>query len=167
VTDIGLVLDRLHKCRVDFMVVGGVAATAHGSARVTYDIDILYSRLSANITRLVEALRPLSPYLRGAPVGLPFAWDAKTVQAGLNFTLTTSHGSVDLLGEMAGVGRFEDARAHATPMRLTSHDSLVIDLPWLIKAKRAAGRPKDLEVLAELELLQDLGDADGASPPAK
>jgi hypothetical protein len=158
VTNIDAVLDALHEHDVRFIIIGGVAATAHGSARVTYDLDMLYARDAANIERLIAALSPFHPYLRGAPPGLPFAWDARTVTAGLNFTLTTTLGSVDFLGEVAGIGSYEDAAPHASAMVLDGkHESLVLDLDWLIRSKRAAGRPKDLEVLAELELLRDLG----------
>ena len=158
-TNIDAVLRALHASQVEFVVIGGVAANAHGSARVTYDLDLLYARADANIARLAHAMAPFTPYLRGAPPGLPFQWDARTIAGGLNFTLTTTVGSVDFLGEVAGVGRFEDAIAHATPMNLDGkHNTLVINLSWLILAKRAAGRPKDLEVLAELEILRDLTD---------
>lgn len=156
VTEIPAVLDLLWEARVDFIVIGGVAANAHGSARVTYDIDILYSRDDANLARIARAFQPLQPYLRGAPPGLPFEWSVATLRTGLNFALKTTLGSIDILGEVAGVGRYDDARAHATPMRLTAHDALVLDLDLLIKSKRAAGRTKDLEPLAELELLRDL-----------
>jgi len=152
-------LRALQEAGVDLIIIGGLAATLHGSARVTFDIDVLYSRTDENIARLVAALRPLSPYLRGAPPGLPFQFDEPTVKAGLNFTLTTSAGSFDLLGEVTGCGRYEDVAAHSRGQSVFGHDSLVIDLDWLIRAKRAAGRPKDLEVLAELEILRDLTDA--------
>jgi hypothetical protein len=75
---------------VEFIVVGGVAARAHGSARLTNDLDVLYRRTPENMNRLVTALGPHAPYLRGAPPGLPFLWDADTLRRGLNFTLTTS-----------------------------------------------------------------------------
>ena len=156
--DLGTVLDRLHGRGVEFIVIGGVAANAHGSARVTYDLDLLYKRSDENIARLVRAIGPLHPYLRGAPPSLPFVFDVPTVKAGLNFTLETSAGWVDFFGEIAGVGRYEDALEHATRMELTGDESLVIDLDWLIRAKRAAGRPKDLEVIAELEILRELTD---------
>ena len=155
-SDLDDILDRLHQARVDFIIVGGVAANLHGSARITVDLDVMYRHDDANIARLVKALAPLAPYLRGAPPGLPFKFDKPTVKAGLNFTLTTSAGPLDLLGEMTGVGRYEDAVQHASPMKITKQVSLVIDLDWLIRAKRAAGKPKDLEVLAELEILRDL-----------
>jgi hypothetical protein len=38
--------------------------------------------------------------LRGAPPGLPFQWDERTIKAGLNFTLTSTVGDLDLLGEV-------------------------------------------------------------------
>ena len=49
---------------------------AHGSARLTQDIDIVYSREKENITRLLRALEPYAPYLRGAPAGRPRDLDA-------------------------------------------------------------------------------------------
>ena len=61
--------------RVEFIIVGGVAATLHGSARSTQDLDIVYARTADNHRRLVAALRAHHPYLRGAPPGLPFLWD--------------------------------------------------------------------------------------------
>jgi hypothetical protein len=80
----------------------GVAATIHGSARLTRDIDVVYDRRPENIARVVAALGPFAPYLRGAPLGLPFRWDTATVARGLNFILTTTLGDIDLLGEITG-----------------------------------------------------------------
>lgn len=152
-TDFAKLLGRLSDANVDYILVGGVAANAYGSARVTVDIDILYSRAAANLTRLVKALEPIEPYLRGAPPGLPFEWSVETLRAGLNFTLTTTNGAIDLLGEITGGGAYEDLLKHSTSYKVFSHDVWILDLPWLIKVKRAAGRPKDLEVIAELEVL--------------
>lgn len=140
---------------VDFIIVGGVAATFHGSARFTSDLDILYSRSDDNLHRLVRALTVLEPYLRGAPAGLPFHLDHKTLKAGLNFTLTTSAGPLDLLGEMAGGFDYATLRARAIKVDLFGRPCLVLDLESLIRAKRAAGRPKDLEVIAELEVIRE------------
>src|SRR3989338_7967143 len=81
-TDFEGLLKVLGDGGVEFILVGGVAATAHGSARLTEDIDVVYSRTPENIARLASALRPCSPYLRGAPPGLPFQWDAETIRRG-------------------------------------------------------------------------------------
>ena len=97
---------------MDFIIVGGAAATAHGSSRLTEDLDLVYRRTPENILRLVESLAPFDPYLRGAPRGLPFMWDTQTVTNRLNFTLTTTIGPLDLLGEIAGGGQFENLAAY-------------------------------------------------------
>ena len=99
------------------------------------------------------ALGSYHPYLRGAPPGLPFVFDAETIRRGLNFTLTTTLGDVDFLGEIVGGGKYEDLEPQARALSVFGRDVLVIDLPALIRAKRAAGRPKDLEAIAELEAL--------------
>jgi len=103
-TDFETLLRSLSDGRVDFVIVGGLAAVAHGSARLTQDVDIVYSRTPENVRRLVAALASHSPYLRGAPRGLPFRWDEATLHRGLNFALTTTVGDIDLLGEIAGGG---------------------------------------------------------------
>ena len=102
---------------------------------------------------MVRALAPHRPYLRGAPPGLPFRFDASTVQRGLNFTLTTAVGDVDLLGEAAGIGGYDAVLSGTVNLSVFGRNVLVLDLPTLIRSKRAAGRPKDLEAIAELEAL--------------
>ena len=96
----------LSRAGVEFIVVGGTAATIHGSARLTRDLDIVYRRTPENLRRLIAALRPHHPYLRGAQPGLPFRWDEDTLKRGLNFTLTTSLGDIDLLGHVNNVVYF-------------------------------------------------------------
>jgi hypothetical protein len=151
--DFAAALRLLSEAGVEFLVVGGFAATAHGSARVTYDLDLVYARTHPNIGRLVAALAGTNPYLRGAPRGLPFHWDAATLERGLNFTLTTDVGDIDLLGEITGGGRFEDLLPHSVPVHAFGLECRCLGLEKLIEVKRASGRPKDLEAIAELEIL--------------
>ena len=165
-TDYARLISALDQAGVDFIVIGGLAASAHGSPRFTQDVDVLYSRADDNIARLVRALAPLRPSVRGAPPGLPFEWSVRTLARGLNFTLTTTAGSLDLLGEIVGGGSYEALRAHSTVMRIFRRDVRVLNLDALIRAKRAAGRPKDFEAIAELELLQELS-ATVKSRPSK
>ena len=151
--DLGAAIALLSRARVEFIVVGGVAAIAHGSARLTFDLDVVYARDAANLTRLAEALAQVRPYLRGAPPGLPFRWDAATIRRGLNFTLTTTLGDLDLIGEATGGGTYEALLPHSRPLEAFGVPFQCVDLERLIQLKRAAGRPKDLEALAELETL--------------
>ena len=148
-------LKALQGSGVAFIVVGGAAATALGSARLTLDLDVVYARSPLNLTALTSALAPLSPYLRGAPPGLPFRFDEPTLRRGLNFTLTTSLGDIDLLGEIAGGGGYESLLPHSVELMLFGIPCRSLGLDMLIHAKRAAGRPKDLEAIAELEAIRE------------
>jgi len=153
--DFERILTSLRSADVSFVIVGGVAATVHGSARLTSDVDVVYERSRANIERLVRAVTPLNPYLRGAPAGLPFTFDVETVRRGLNFTLTTDAGPMDVLGEITGVGDYSAVFAVSEELALYGAPYRCINLDALIVSKRAAGRPKDIEAVAELELIRD------------
>jgi hypothetical protein len=143
---------------VDFVVIGGLSATLHGSAQVTYVLDICYSRSSVNLRRLTESLAPFHPRPRGFPADLPFVWDDGTLRNGTIFTLQTDIGEIDLLAEVTGVGTFDDVKNHSIIVEAFGRQISTLDLPGLIQAKRAAGREKDLSVLAELESLLEAGE---------
>lgn len=157
-TDFPALISRLSGGGVEFIVIGGVAATIHGSAHLTFDLDVLYRRTPENITKLAAALEPLYPYLRGAPDGLPFRLDAATIERGLNFTLQTTLGDIDLLGEVTGGGAYEHVLPGAETGTLEDRRFHCASLRQLIAMKRAAGRPKDLNVMAELEALLEERD---------
>jgi predicted nucleotidyltransferase len=140
---------------VEFIVIGGVAAAARGSARSTQDLDLVYSRSDENLRAMAACLAQHRPYLRGAPPGLPFRLDFDTLSAGLNFTLVTDLGWIDLFGEVAGGGRYEEILPHSTAIQVFGISCYVADLEMLIRMKKAAGRPKDFETVAELELLRE------------
>jgi hypothetical protein len=143
---------------VDFVVIGGLAATLHGSAQVTYDLDICYSRVSTNLRRLAAALAPFHPRPRGIPEGLPFVWDEATLRNATVFTLQSDVGEIDLLAEVTGLGTFDDVKRHSMTIDAFDRQIATLDLPGLIRAKRATGRDKDLTALAELESLFEAGE---------
>jgi len=161
VTDFEHLIRTLTAAGVEFVVVGGFAATAHGSAHVIVDLDVVYQRTAPNINRLTLALEPLEPYLRGAPPGLPFTFDPDTVARGLNFMLTTRAGDFDLFGEVTGGGTYDALLPHSDLRELFDGTCRFVDLPTLIRLKRAAGRPRDLDRIAELEALWEERDAGG------
>jgi predicted nucleotidyltransferase len=152
-TDFPSLIERLSAERVEFIIIGGVAAIIHGSAHTTVDLDILYRRTPENIERLASALAPIHPYLRGAPEGLPFKLDAATIGRGLNFTLQTTLGDIDVLGEVVGGGNYDALLADADTVSVAGYRVVCVSLRRLILLKRAAGRPKDLNIIAELEAL--------------
>ncbi|MFN8060400.1 MAG: hypothetical protein U0Q12_14700 [Vicinamibacterales bacterium] len=154
-TDYAILLRALAETRVEFIVVGGAAATTHGAARLTLDLDVVYRRTPENLERVVRCMAGLAPYLRGAPPGLPFRWDVETLRRGLNFTLDTNAGAIDFLGEITGGGTYESLRPDAEIVQVFGIECLCLGLERLIQVKRAAGRPKDLEAIAELEAIRD------------
>ena len=156
-------LGALTEAGVEFIIVGGAAATAHGSARLTQDLDVVYARDEGNLARLAGCLAPHEPYLRGAPKGLPFELDAGTLARGLNFTLTSKLGDLDLLGEIVGGGGYQALLPDTIELELFGVRCRCLGLDKLIEVKRAAGRPKDLEALAELEVIRKRRGRGGSS----
>jgi hypothetical protein len=152
-TDYRKAVETLLGGGVRFIVIGGVAATAHGSTQLTNDLDVVYARSADDIQRLATALAAHNPYLRGVPPGLPFKFDAATIKRGLNFTLDTDFGPLDLLGEATGGGTYDALLPHTVTLDLFGGSCLCVDLPTLIRLKRAAGRPKDILALGELEAI--------------
>jgi len=101
--ELARLLKTLCDAQLEFVVVGGVSASLHGSAQVTFDLDICCSRSGANLMRLANALAPFHPRPRGVPKELPFVWDQATLRNGSLFTLSTDLGDIDLLGEVTGL----------------------------------------------------------------
>lgn len=149
-------LRALYDEAVEFVIIGGAAMQLQGSAHITEDLDFCYDRTPKNFQRLAKALQPFHPLLRNAPEDLPFRFDAATIQRGLNFTLSTDLGALDFLGEVAGLGSYPKVKAASETMNIFGINHQVLSLEGLIKAKIAAGRNKDLNVLEELESLLDI-----------
>ncbi len=150
------ILRQLTTFQVEFVLIGGVAAAVQGSIRPTYDVGICYQRTAENLQQLTDAFAPWHPTLRGAPDDLPFQWHARTLEAGLNFTLETDMEALDLLGEVAGLGSYEQVVTVSEVIELFEMPIRVLTLEGLIASKRATGRPRDREHLLELEALLEL-----------
>lgn len=148
-------LETLVRHEVDFVLIGGLAAAALGSSRSTYDIDVAYGRTTENLERLTSALIELEATLRGAPTGVPFLLDAKTLASGLNFTFSTRFGALDILGEPAGAPRYEDLKSGALTTLIRGFSVRVASLDHMIAMKEAAGRPHDKQTAAELRAISD------------
>jgi len=148
-------LELLSRYGVECVIVGGVAAALHGSSIPTYDLDVCYARNPANLEKLAAALQTVHARLRGAPEDIPFILDAETLRRGLNFTFNTNIGSLDLLGEVRGIGYYEDVLVGSMTYELFGYQFAVIEIGKLIVAKRTAGRAKDLIAIPELEAIQE------------
>jgi len=154
-----IALRVLSENKVNFVIIGVYAAVVQGSALMTQDLDICYERTPENLRRISAALRPYHPQLRGAPKGLPFILDESTLARGMNFTLETDLGDIDLIGELRDLGQFREISRDAICLPLFGTSCLVASLDTIIRSKRAAGRPKDVSSLPELEALLELQQA--------
>lgn len=147
-------LRGLTRAKVKFVVVGGVAAAAHGSSRVTNDLDICYDAVDTkNVAALASLLARWKAYPRGIEPDLPFIMDDRTLRGAPVLTLTTREGDIDVMDRIAGVGDYSAVSRNSEKISALGVSFRVLDLPSLIKAKRAAGRPRDHEHLPELEAL--------------
>jgi predicted nucleotidyltransferase len=149
-------LEELARRGIRFVLIGGVAALAHGSAYLTNDLDVCYDPAEDNLLKLLELLREWEAYPRGWEPGLPWIFDLKTFRATPLLTLRTREGDIDLLDRVEGVGDYAACLASSDPLALGGHQVRVLSLDALIAAKRAAGRRKDQERLIELEALREL-----------
>lgn len=157
--DARAILKVLTDARVEFVLVGGQAPTAHGSTTLTVDIDIIYSRERANLERLAGVLRQLGATLRGADAGLLFRLGAETLHRGLNFTFQTRLGPLDCLGEAAGDFTYARLAPNADVYEISRVNVKVASLDDLIAMKRAAGRAKDRIEVENLSALRDVRNA--------
>lgn len=154
-------IQALADTNVRFVLIGGLAMVAHGSAHVTSDVDLGYSREAHNLAAVVNALSRMRPRLRvGEDDELPFLWEERTLHSGLNFTLRTDSGDIDLLGDIPGVASFEELWERSLVMSLADREIHVASLNDLISMKSAAGRPRDLLHLNELLALSKLGESE-------
>lgn len=148
-------LEVLIRHGIRFVLVGGLAAQAHGSPSLTGDLDICYARDRDNLERLAAALAELAAVRRGLPVDSPRMppLDARTLRGGGLFTLTTRYGDFDILATPDPNFDFERLLEHAIATELHGFPMYIASLRDLIEMKRAAGRPKDrieLEILGAL-----------------
>lgn len=138
------------------MVVGGIAATLHGTSRHTFDLDVCPSMDRANLDLLGRALIDIDVRLRGVEEDIPFVPDGRTLESMEILTLDTSLGPLDVLMRPSGSPPYAQLRRRAARMELGKSAVLVASVDDLIEMKRSAGRDKDQADVAELEKVKAL-----------
>jgi hypothetical protein len=136
------IIELLNRHRVEYLVIGGIAAGVQGAMWATFDLDITYDRSRQNLTRLAAALTELEAHPIGLEKGIKFNLDERSLQHGDIWTLATRHGRLDLLAEPARGIRYETLAPKARTIE-GERTYLVASIPDLIVMKRAAGRPQD------------------------
>ena len=141
---------------VDFVVIGGIAAVAHGSPQLKQDLDVSSASDDANLERLGAVLVGLGATLRGGTDDVPLVPDGRTLRETRVLTLLTREGPLDVLAEPDGLGGYERLRANAITASVGGVDVRIAGLDDLIAMKKAADRPKDRIYVEELETIRRL-----------
>lgn len=140
-------LSILARHRVDFVVVGGVAAELQGAPVNTFDLDILYSRGDENVDRLFAALTELEAEFRGDLANRHLRPTISHLLSSGHKLLRTKLGQLDVLGTIEETTTYEDILPDVIALDLGGMGVQVLGLERLIRVKEKAGRPKDLAVL--------------------
>jgi hypothetical protein len=149
VVDPALIIRELNRAGVDYVVIGGVAATLHGCPEQTYDLDILYGATPENRARLLEALAAIEA-----------KWDRPLTDSILQrqpvFALNTKHGDLDIFTQVPGLDDYAAAAITAGTFKWEGLEVKALDLPSLILTKEAAAdpNPRKQSALAFLKALQ-------------
>jgi hypothetical protein len=146
---------RLAEAKVEFVLCGGLAATLQGSSIFTRVVDVVCVMDPDNIARLYEAVRDLHPYHRMTPGRIPFALEQTTVQPLQNIYLSTDWGQLDCLGHVKGIGGYGECLKFSEPIEMAGFTMMTLTLEGILIAKRAMGRPRDLQTVFELEAVRE------------
>lgn len=150
--DPALVVRTLQAHGVAFVVIGGMAALAHGSPFPTEDIDITPESSTANLERLSQALTDLDARIRSSsvPEGLPFGHDGSSLLRAGTWNLTTRAGDLDISITPDGTQGYADLVRDAIQVPAFGVVVPIASLADVIRSKQAANRPKDQRVLPTL-----------------
>ncbi len=147
---------RLDAAGVDFVVIGGIAAVAHGSQQITQDLDIVYAVDEANLMRLSRALIALDAKLRGVTEEVPFVPDARALKQVRVLMLDSDEGRLNLMVQPDGSKGYDQLRAGSLEAVVEGIAIRVAGIDDLIAMKKATGRPKDRVQVEELEAIKRL-----------
>ena len=148
--------------RVEFILIGGLAATVHGSPYATVDVDVVPRRERPNLDRLSEALDDLEARVYvSSTEALSFAHDGASLADAQVWNLATRFGGLDITFVPSGTQGFPDLRERANVVDLGGVEVLVAALEDIIRSKAAAGREKDEIVLPALRRLLELELGEG------
>jgi hypothetical protein len=135
-------LRRLISSQVEFVLVGGFAAVAHGVTLVTRDVDICCRFGESNLMRIQSAFADLHPVHRSRP-DLPLQLSPEQCSMLKNLYLKTDLGVVDCLGEVLGIGNYEEVSKNSVEVELPYGKFRILHIDALIRAKEAMNRNHD------------------------
>jgi hypothetical protein len=145
----------LERHQVDYILIGGLAATLHGSPLRTGDVDICPGAELDNLERLAAALTEMEARIRSAdaPSGLSFTCDAAFLHGVELLNLMTHFGDMDISFYPSGTSGYQDLERTKIQYDLEGLLVPVASLADVIRSKEAADRDKDRQALPTLRTL--------------
>ena len=154
--DFANLLERLAHNGVEFVIVGGFAGIVHGCTYVTQDVDICCDFSPANLLALQNALSDLDPVHRMTPKRLKLKLTEETCSQFKNLYIDTKEGPLDCLSFIEGLGDYDQAKQESELIEVRGTKMRVLNIDALIKTKRAMNRPRDREIISQLEVIKKL-----------
>jgi hypothetical protein len=150
-------IDLLDGEDVEYVLIGGSAAILHGAAYVTQDVDFCCSRAPDNLDRIARALNTVNPRFRvpGLPDGLPTKLDSRTLRNRSSFAFITDIGFVDIHFSINGIGSYDAVFSTSLTETIGDRTFRILSIDGLIQCKAAIGRPRDLALIPELEMIRE------------
>ncbi len=149
------ILSHLHDNKVDFVIVGGVAAALHGNSRVTFDLDVVPRLTPDSWAAAIDLLWSLGarpripePLERVRDVDQVRRWRNEKNMLALNFRSPDGGTELDFL--VSESDRFDELRQRAVKVAVDGRTFFVASIDDLITMKEQAGRPQDLLDVAQL-----------------
>ncbi len=149
------ILRRLLADQVEFVVIGGYAAVIHGGVDVTRDLDVCIPFTEENLLKLQAALAEIHPHHRLTLHVAPLELLPGQCERWRNLYLKTDEGVIDCLSEVLGIGDYARTLARSEITATSFGNFRVLDIPSLIEAKIAIGRPHDLRTAVQLRCVLD------------
>jgi len=148
-------VDRLIRAQMEFVIVGGFAVLAHGASMMTEDVDVCCPFSERNMNALWSAVRDLHPVHRMTPQRLPFEVTPELCVNLKNLYLATDLGKLDCLGEIPGVGAFDEVHRKSVEIRFESGACRVLGIDALIDAKLTTNRTRDRMAVLQLKAIKE------------
>lgn len=152
-SDLRELVVRLQRGGVEFVLVGGFGAAAHGGGVTTLDVDVACQMDSKNLVRLFETFSEFCPVHRMTPQRIEFTREQAEKGELKNLYLSTTLGQLDCLGDIKGIGGYAECLSRSEAVSLGDVEIRVLSLEAMIDAKLAMGRPRDLQTAEELKII--------------
>lgn len=153
--DADLLLERLLDGGVDFVIIGGVAAVLHGSTLLTRDLDVCIPLGAESLMKLQAALRSLNPRVKTSVGLVPLELDVTRAGQLRNIYISTDEGRLDCLGYVDGLGDYAAVLRESQEIQLGRRRVRLLGIDGLIRSKEAAGRPHDMQTVAQLRAIRE------------